>query len=471
MLPPQNLTRTLAFAWIVSSIGLAQCVPSTARAVPSGPAEAAAGSGTTEAGEPASDDDAGCGPFEGTREFAQLGPSQEPGVAPVEAEPGAGGGQIVNLPAAAERPAGQVLGEAILALPKGSSREFKLSDDAHLAESYFSPVLCATVARIAGPPDASPEELVPEYPDTAALVPNHVYTTADAEITPLEAGPARPDPYRSLQWGLEQSGAEEARGVSDGGGVRVAVLDSLPQTDHKDLGPIQVSRVEGGPGEAPGAHGTLVTGLLDATPGNGFGIAGIAPGADIVAIPVCTPAGATASDTCPLFTVLRGLDAAWTERASVVNLSIVGPENPLLARGMERLDELGVLVVAAAGNEGTREPRYPAAYPSVIGVGAHDRSGVLYARSNRAPSAELLAPGVEVLSTVPGDAFSFGSGTSFAAAHVTGTLAILLGAHVDPDSARTALFQLANASRGSAAEPPRLPPVCAVLARLDRPCP
>jgi subtilisin family serine protease len=198
-------------------------------------------------------------------------------------------------------------------------------------------------------------------------------------------------------------------------------------------------------------------------------MAGLAPGASVLALPVCTPAGATARDRCVLYDLLRGADRAWERESQVVNVSLVGPANPLLERALARLDELGVLVVASAGNEATADPRYPAAYPSVIGVGATDRDRRRYARSNTGISAELFAPGVEVLSAVPGDSFAFGSGTSFAAAHVTGALGVLIGAGVDPAAARTALFQQAHESAREGVA--LLPPVCDVLARLGRSCP
>jgi len=153
----------------------------------------------------------------------------------------------------------------------------------------------------------------------------------------------------------------------------------------------------------------------------------------------------------------------------VVNLSLVGPANPLLERSMARLEQLGVLVVAAAGNEGTDEPRYPAAYPTVIGVGAADRERRAYARSNRGLSAEIYAPGVEILSSVPGDAFAFGSGTSFAAANVSGVLSLLLGSGATPAEVRAALFrQAAEASEGQPLV--LVPPICDVLARLGKTC-
>jgi subtilisin family serine protease len=110
----------------------------------------------------------------------------------------------------------------------------------------------------------------------------------------------------------------------------------------------------------------------------------------------------------------------------------------------------------------------------VIGVGALGVDGNLFGRGNLGPSAEILAPGVEVLSTVPGNSFAFGDGTSLAAAHVSGALALLVGASADPAAARTALFQAADEARSAAGDttlPPPLPALCTALSRLDRPCP
>ena len=105
----------------------------------------------------------------------------------------------------------------------------------------------------------------------------------------------------------------------------------------------------------------------------------------------------------------------------------------------------------------------------MIGVGAHDRQGAPFARGNRGAWVELAAPGVEVISTVPGDAFAFGDGTSLAAAHVTGMLAVLTGVTQDPRLARAELFRTIHAS-GTARVPPLLPSICEVLARLDQSC-
>jgi subtilisin family serine protease len=409
-----------------------------------------------------------CGPFEPASAPFQVA-NAEPGMAPAQPS----GGTITTLPEAAASAPAPPRGEALLALPKDASgalpADVELAPGARIAASYWSPILCATVARVVGPEDLDPEALVPRRPPGAAVVANQVYATAQAESVAKLPTPGGRDPYRPLQYGLDQLGIDASRAVSNGAGVRVALLDSAPASGHADLGTLEILALEGGPSAQPGAHGTLVAGVVAAMERNEFGIAGVAPGVSLVAVPVCTPQGASASDRCLLYDLLRGIDRAWEREAQVMNLSLVGPDNPLLARSMTRLDELGVLVVAAAGNEGTSEPRYPAAYPSVIGVGASDRERRVHARSNRGLSAELYAPGVEVLSTVPGDSFAFGTGTSFAASHVSGTLALLLGAGATPAEARAALFRQASAaSEGS--DVVLMPPLCDVLARLGKPC-
>ena len=211
-----------------------------------------------------------------------------------------------------------------------------------------------------------------------------------------------------------------------------------------------------------------MVGIVAAAEGNGLGMAGVAPGAEVLAIPVCRPVGGSVSDVCRLYDVLRGIDRAWELDAEVLNFSIVGPPNRLLERAMERLAQLGHGVVAAAGNESTEELRFPAAYPLVIGVGSLDASGALAERSNRGPAAQLLAPGVEVLSTLPEDGFAFVDGSSLAAAHVSGVLVLLSAATGDVASARAALLAVAAESPGPGAA--SVPRVCDVLARLGRPC-
>jgi thermitase len=222
-----------------------------------------------------------------------------------------------------------------------------------------------------------------------------------------------------------------------------------------------------------------MAGLIAAIENNAFGIVGVAPGADLMAIPVCTPVGDGTSDECDLYDVLRGIDEAWKQEATILNLSLAGPPDPLLQRAVTRLLELGAVVVAAAGNGGSSLPTYPAAYPGVVGVGALDPAGQPFAQGNHGPWVSLAGPGVEVLSTTPGDSFAFVNGTSLAAAQVSGELALLTS--VVPDTVRMRMALLATA-RGAlvpasaetdspaGADTPRTPTVCDVLKDLGQSC-
>lgn len=445
--------------------GAAEAASTGARALPS------ASSGTAAPAEPEP-----CGPIPPDDAAVLAQAPVEPGVQPSAATGSGGPGAIVPLPSAppAEE-ATEDASEVLLVLPKGPDgqvpTDFELAPGASVTGSYFSPVLCATVVHVSGPPGLSPAELVTRAPEEAVTVPNDRYTGSQAELRPFEPDGGG-DPYRSLQWGLERAGAVRAWPVSDGRGARVALLDSAPDVSHRDLAGVRLAPLPDEAQAPTGTHGTLMAGVVRAVANNDFGIAGIAPGADLIGVPVCRPRGASASDECRLFELLRGVDVAWGQGAQLLNLSLVGPPNRLLRRAMDRMDELGVLVVAAAGNEGVAEPRYPAAYPSVIGVGAIDRGGAPYARGNRGASVEILAPGVEILSTVPGDSFAFGDGTSLAAAHVSGVLALAIAASGDPRLARAAFFEAAQArSEAPGAEPAALPSACDVLAALGKPCP
>lgn len=415
-----------------------------------------------------------CDPSEMRQARTRATSVQEPGVT-VSGGNGpraALGGGIVPLPVRppASPELGHLLGQALLVLPREGVGPLTLADGVHVTASYWSAVTCATVARLSGPSDAPPSDWLVSPSDRVAIVANDIYRPAASAVE--KTGP---DPYLRFQYGLAETGAERARSVTDGAGARVALLDSAPSTAHLELRKVRVAVPDTESPEPPnpadaGLHGTLMAGIIAATEHNAFGIAGVAPGSDLLAVPVCQPAEAGGAE-CPLYELLHGVDVAWENEVQIVNLSLVGPPNPLLERAMARLDELGVVVVAAAGNENTAEPRYPAAYPSVVGVGAVGRDGRPFARGNRGASAEIVAPGVEILSTVPGDAFAFGDGTSMAAAHVTGVLALLTAVSRDAPAARTALFALGS-KRPSEAGPgvASLPPVCDVLATLARPC-
>jgi subtilisin family serine protease len=247
------------------------------------------------AAAPAAADPPPCPPIEAPRTFAQLAPSEEPGV--MGSHVGVAEGPIVSLTESSdEKVAQQARGEALLVLPKRPdgtlSHGYKLARGARIADSFWSPVLCATIARVVGDPLADPYELVAKLPSDAAVAPNHVYTSAAADVKPAR------DAYRKLQHALDELGVDRARSVSMGAGVRVAVLDSAPQTDHPDLPPVRVVPLVGGP-HGIGVHGTLTTGVIAAIANNGFGIAGVAPAAEVIAIPSARRSGPRRATRAP----------------------------------------------------------------------------------------------------------------------------------------------------------------------------
>ncbi len=365
----------------------------------------------------------------------------------------------------------------LVLLPKGAdggiaAGALELAPGARIVESRWSALLCATVARIAGPPGSDPTGLIARLPENAAAVNDDVYEAqaGAGERAAGEPSPAaaRPDPYRPLQWAHDALGVDAAHAVTRGAGARVAVLDSRAHADHPELRGIELIPADGA--GAPALHGTLVAGIIGAATGNGFGIASLAPDAKLLSIPVCKPSAPRGEpDLCRLYAVLTGLDQAWEARAQVVNVSLVGPANRALERAVRRLDTLGVAVVAAAGNRAEAEPAYPAAYPWAIGVAATDRAGAL---AESGAAVDLTAPGVEIVSTAPGGGFTFASGSSLAAAHASGALALLSAASGgDVAAARRALFAAAQTSRGTTARHAALAPLCGALAQLGKPCP
>lgn len=409
-----------------------------------------------------------CGPFAAGEPLSgDAATCSEAGVQPSHSAPSIDG--IGRLGAAASTARDVfVAGEALVAIPKNADglipADLELAPGARLVSSFFSPVLCATIARIEGAKDATPESLVAKLPAGAAVVAHVEYTSAAAEVSAFDPS-AEPDPYREYQHALTQLDVERAWALSAGAGTTIALLDSAPDTTHPELGSVELlaadSEADAIP-PIPAVHGSLLAGVIGATHGNNFGISGIAPAARVLAVPVCKPQQAGGADRCALYDVLRGIDTAWEARAQVINLSLVGPSNRLLERAVARMERLNVLVVAAAGNEGTDTPRYPAAYPSVIGVGAIDQDGERYSRTNTGLGVEVYAPGVEILSTRPPSGFAFGDGTSLAAAHVSGALSVLLGAGATPDEARAALSADENATQ--------LSPLCDLLASTGRAC-
>ncbi len=231
------------------------------------------------------------------------------------------------------------------------------------------------------------------------------------------------------QWNLGMIGAQTAfeRGCL-GRGVRVGVLDSgvNPHPDFEGRlleGHNYISDAADADDTADTfGHGTRVAGLLAAAAQTGY--VGVAPGAELVPLKV------TDENSVKISAVCRAIYGAIDDYGcQVLNLSLgVQTAYEALKEAVDYAEAHDVVVVSAVGNGGTGSAYYPAAYDSVIGVGAVDRSGEVYSRSNRNDSVWITAPGVDVRTTAYRGGYTASTGTSFAVPQVSGAAAVLLGA-------------------------------------------
>jgi subtilisin family serine protease len=176
-------------------------------------------------------------------------------------------------------------------------------------------------------------------------------------------------------------------------------------------------------------HGTHVAGTIAGVK-NSFGVTGIAYDAKLMPVKVLDDDGSGYSSG-----IADGIYYAVKNGANVINLSL-GSNSPttVLMSALEYASSKGVVVVMAAGNEGTALPGYPARYADKWGlaVGAVDNNSNMANFSNRAginPLAYVTAPGVNVYSTIPGNGYKYNSGTSMATPHVAGVVALMLSAN------------------------------------------
>jgi len=250
-------------------------------------------------------------------------------------------------------------------------------------------------------------------------------------VPPTALAAAVNDPLFPQQWGLTKIGAEQVWPITRGAGVIVAVVDS-GTGPHPDLESNLLAGVNlfGGANE-PGApdvdnqgHGTHVAGIIAAAANNSIGVAGVAPEARILPLRVLGPDGRGRS-----VDVVAGVRMAADMGARVINLSLGGDqESPALNEAITYATDKGSLVVAAAGNDGpTATPKWPAAFDLTIAVSFVDQQNVPGSRSQSGAYIDIAAPGVSILSTALGD-YGFSTGSSMAAAYVSGAAALLFAA-------------------------------------------
>jgi subtilisin family serine protease len=229
------------------------------------------------------------------------------------------------------------------------------------------------------------------------------------------------DPYVGLQRGFAAIGAGAAHRYANGEGVRVAVVDTGIDAAHPDLAgriaeqrdfvsaPMQAAVVE--------RHGTEVAGVIAAVANNRVGIVGVAPYAQLLSYRACWGMPDRQGARCDTYTLALALGAAISSGADILNLSLGGPSDPLLGQLASYAVDSGMIVVGAVPPDG-RMDGFPLGVPGVIAVRGNDEP------LPRGPA--LAAPSLDILTLEPGGHYDYASGSSLAAAHVSGALALLL---------------------------------------------
>ncbi|WP_064200875.1 S8 family serine peptidase [Brevibacillus brevis] len=229
---------------------------------------------------------------------------------------------------------------------------------------------------------------------------------------------------QEIPWGVEHVGALQAHSKNYlGKNVKIGILDT-GISRHEDL------KVNGGISYVEGevdyddahGHGTAVAGVI-AGKDNHLGIVGVAPEAEIYSIKVLDEKGHGKYSS-----MIQGIEWAIQNGMNIISISAGGSvDSQVLHDQIKRANEHGILVIAAAGNRGLGEDTqlFPAHYPEALSVGSVDRDNQRADTSSVGTGLDLMAPGVDILSTSLHKGYELRSGTSLAAPHVAGAAAVI----------------------------------------------
>lgn len=220
------------------------------------------------------------------------------------------------------------------------------------------------------------------------------------------------------------TGAQEALKISRGKGVLIGMIDGFVDIKHPSfIGRISQRSLIG---DFSGSfsnqlHGTSVAGIL----ASNHPAVGIAPEAKIFSIAAFSKKGKKPFSSNSAL-IAQAIEIAIKQKVDILNLSFAGGSDKVVEKLINKAMGKGIIVVASCGNNKSSKPRYPAAIPDVIAVTAVDSLRNPYVRANQGNYIDVAAPGVSIVSTAPGSRYELSTGTSFAAANVSGSLALLL---------------------------------------------
>jgi subtilisin family serine protease len=238
----------------------------------------------------------------------------------------------------------------------------------------------------------------------------------------------QPAPAQVLPWGIDRIDAQDVWSLDTADPVKVGIIDTGISNTHPDL----VANIKGGVNTISSrkswnddnGHGSHVAGIIAAL-NNSVGVVGAGPNADLYAIKALDQSGSGY-----LSDIIEGIQWAVVNHMQVINMSL-GSDSDVQSfhDAVSAAKAAGVVIVAAAGNSGG-SVIFPAAYPEVIAVSATDQNDHIASWSSRGPEVDLAAPGVNIFSTYKGTAYATLSGTSMAAPHVTGCVALVLASPI-----------------------------------------
>ncbi|MFD5880490.1 type VII secretion-associated serine protease mycosin [Streptomyces yangpuensis] len=308
----------------------------------------------------------------------------------------------------------------------------------------------AVAATAAG---AAPAAAAPHPPAAAPHPPYGLRLDGAGECTFPMKKQIEDRPWALQRLLLDELWAQTKGKDKSGASVRVAVIDTGVDRANPQLsGAIDVGAgkdfvdPKGGDGTTDTiGHGTKVAGLIAARPQQGTGFVGLAPDATI--IPIRQNDGQGKGNALSLS---QAIDHAVARGAQVINISqdtdVQLSADSELGKSVQKAVAANIVVVASAGNDGMsgqKRKTYPAAFPGVLAVGASDRNNERAVFSQPGDFIGVAAPGVDMVSTVPGFGQCIDNGTSFSAPYVAGVAALLRAEHGDW-SAQQIVWQIQN---------------------------
>ena len=298
-------------------------------------------------------------------------------------------------------------------------------------------------------------------PNIVSTQPNYLYSLQQEE----RGSPQEPYPRARMH-------LDAAHSISEGGGTLVAVIDTIIESAHPEIAGSIADSVDliradpkpdvkgmatyenalvtmsGGSASEPYVHGTAIAGVIAA---HGE-LTGVAPKARILAVRAFAPRSDERRAQGTTHNIVTGIDWAFKHGARVANLSFGGPRDELLSYALAIGVARRMIFVASVGNKGAEAPPlYPAADENVIAATASDEKDGIFKRANHCSLACVAAPGVDLRVSAPPAEYRTASGTSLAAAHIAGVVALVLDRRSDlePRKVREALFGAAKRSSRS----------------------